>query len=77
MTSTHDTKLTPREQQAYDAVKKHGKSGAVFETLMTDLDVNAGSTLRPRLSKLKDMGLIKAVRQEDDARKVTYIAIKN
>lgn len=69
--------LTKREQETYDAIKAEGKTGATFSGLVTKLGIRSDSTLRPRLSKLTEMGKIRSVREEDDARKVRYFIVKN
>lgn len=67
--------LTKREQETFDAIKAAGKGGIDFATLKAELDVGADGTLRPRLSKLVDLGKIKSVRDDEDARKVRYYAV--
>lgn len=64
--------LTKREQETLDAVKAAGADGIDFSTLKEKLKVNADGTLRPRIAKLSETGKIKAIRQDDDARKVRY-----
>jgi hypothetical protein len=74
--ATNNT-LTKREQETYDAIKATGKTGATFAGLVETLSIRSESTLRPRLSKLTEMGKIRTEREADDARKVRYFALKN
>lgn len=69
--------LTKREQETYDAIKAEGKTGATFAGLVEKLSIRSQSTLRPRLSKLTEMGKIRAEREKDDARRVRYFITKN
>lgn len=69
--------MTKREQETYAAIKAEGKAGVTFAGLVEKLSIRSDSTLRPRLSKLSEMGKIRTERETDDARKVRYFAIKN
>jgi DNA-binding transcriptional regulator PaaX len=72
-----DNMLTKREQETFDAIKAKGKEGATFSGLVAELGIRSESTLRPRLSKLTEMGKIRSERETEDARNKRYFIVKN
>jgi hypothetical protein len=76
----HAVELTKREQETYNFIKASGKKGIDVETLMNAIATHQGraiqrSTLQPRVSKLIELNVVRAERQPEDARKVTYLAV--